>query len=148
LTSSTEYNIRTDAKRFENWEQFFAGKYALGKAIEYSLSWGLDSIQKRVYILADSLRHKLSRIDGITVTDEGIEKCGIVTFISEQMEPTDIKSSLVTHKINVSTSKGSGSLVSFQERGLTEVVRASVHYFNTEEEIDYFAEVLNKLCRI
>lgn len=45
--------------------------------------------------------------------------------------------------INVSTSKGSGSLVSFQHRGLSEVVRASVHYFNTDNEIAKFIDVLN-----
>jgi len=147
LLSPTEYKIRADAKRFENWEQYFAGKFALGKAIDYSLSWGLDSIKHRVYGLADALRRKLSSIDGITLTDEGVEKCGIVTFVSKYMEPADIKTYLATHKINVSTSKGSGSLVSFQERGLTEVVRASVHYFNTEEEIDYLTEVLNSIVR-
>jgi len=147
LLSPTEYKIRADAKRFENWEQYFAGKFALGKAIDYSLSWGLDSIKHRVYGLADALRRRLSSIDGITLTDEGVEKCGIVTFVSKYMEPADIKTSLATHKINVSTSKGSGSLVSFQERGLTEVVRASVHYFNTEEEIDYLTEVLNSIVR-
>jgi cysteine desulfurase / selenocysteine lyase len=145
LISSTKYQIRQDARRFENWEQYFAGKYALSKAIEYSLSWGLDSIQKRIYGLADTLRKKLSEIDGITLTDEGVEKCGIVTFMSINMTPSDIKASLSRKKINVSTSKGSGSLISFQERGLDEVVRASVHYFNTNDEINYFAETLDHL---
>ena len=115
--------------------------------MDYALSWGLDSIQQRVYSLADTLRRKLSTIDGITVTDEGVEKCGIVTFVSQQLEPADIKTALAAHKINVSTSSGSGSLVSIQERGLTEVVRASLHYFNTEKETDYFTATLSKLFR-
>ena len=42
----------------------------------------------------------------------------------------------------MSISEGSGSLVSFQHRGLTEVVRASLHYYNTEQEIDYVLEKL------
>jgi cysteine desulfurase/selenocysteine lyase len=46
------------------------------------------------------------------------------------------------HRINVTVSDGSGSLVSFQDRGITDVVRASVHYFNTEEEISTFLEGL------
>lgn len=49
------------------------------------------------------------------------------------------------NKINVSTSKGSGSLVSFLYRGLSEVVRVSVHYFNTYDEIFKFIDVLNVL---
>lgn len=145
LISPTAYQIRRDARRFENWEQYFAGKYALNIAIEYAQSWGLDAIQKRIYSLADSLRQRLSEMDGITLTDEGAEKCGIVTFISADMAPSDIKAALHRKKINVSTSKGAGSLVSFKERGLTEVVRASVHYFNTDDEINYFAETLGHL---
>jgi len=144
LISVTEYSIRKDARRFENWEQYYAGKFALAVAIDYALSWGLGSIQARIYHLAKTLRDKLSDIDGIQVTDEGIEKCGIVTFISDQRNPSDIKNGCAEHKINVSTSKGSGNLVSFQERGLSEVVRASVHYFNTEAEIDYFLEILKQ----
>ena len=145
LITPYEYKIRQDAKRFENWEQFFAGKYALSVAIDYALSWGIESIQQRIYSLADLLRKKLSHIDSIEVTDEGVEKCGIVTFTSDTITPTEIKQALAVHKINVSTAKGSGSLVSFSARGLTEVVRASVHYFNTEEEIAYFIEILKTI---
>lgn len=47
LITPTEYKIRPDARRFENWEQFFAGKLALSVAIEYALSWGIGPIQKR-----------------------------------------------------------------------------------------------------
>lgn len=147
LISPTEYSIRTDARKFENWEQYYAGKFALAFAIDYALSWGLESIQNRIYHLANTLRDKISDIEGIKLTDEGLEKCGIVTFNSDQRSPVNIKKALAKHKINVSTSKGSGSLISFQERGLIEVVRASVHYFNTETEIDYFLEVLKKIVK-
>ncbi len=145
LITPYEYKICQDAKRFENWEQFFAGKYALSVAIDYALSWGIESIKQRIYSLANLLRKKLSQIDSIEITDEGIEKCGIVTFTSGNIAPREIKQALATYKINVSTAKGSGSLVSFSARGLTEVVRASIHYFNTEEEIDYFIDILKTI---
>jgi len=142
LVSPTEYLIRPDSKRFESWEQYCAGKYALRVAIDYALSWDLAVIQKRIYSLADNLRQKLSQTDGIRLTDDGVEKCGIITFTAEQLEPAAIKQDLSKQQINVSTSKGAGSLVSFEKRGLKEVVRASVHYFNTDEEIDHFVNVL------
>jgi len=144
LISPTEYQIRSDAKRFENWEQNFAGKAALGVAIDYALSFGLESIKTRIYYLANILRNKLENIDGITVTDEGLEKCGIVTFAAVQMPASSIKQNLRKYKINVSVSDGSGSLVSFQNRNLTEVIRASLHYFNNDNEIDFFIESLRK----
>ena len=145
LISPTEYTIREDAGRFENWEQFFAGKAALGTAIDYAMTYGLPDIQSRVFALADELRKKLIDVDGVTLTDEGLEQCGIVTFEAAQKTPTEIKKQLLHKQINVSVSDGSGSLVSFQQRGLLEVVRASVHYFNTSEEIDYFITSLRKV---
>ena len=142
LISPTSYKIRSDAKRFENWEQYLAGKAALGAAIDYALSYGLDAIQSRIYQLSASLRTKLMDIEGVEITDEGLEKCGIVTFTTSRLSPSAIKKQFKKHRINVSVSAGSGSLVSFQDRGLTEVVRASVHYYNTEQEIAYFIEAL------
>ena len=140
LISPSEYKVREDAKKFENWEQNFAGKYALGVAIDYALDWELDSIQQRIYELADYLRNQLANLDDITVTDEGMEKCGIVTFTSRSRDAVSIKKMLGRNRINVSISDGSGMLVSFQQRGLDQLVRASVHYFNSKEEIDIFVD--------
>jgi len=147
LLSPSRIQIRSDARRFENWEQYFAGKVALGTAIDYACSWGLEAIQARIYNLASCLREKLGSIEGVTVTDEGVEKCGIVTFKADQRNPFEIKNALAKQKINVSTSSSAGSLVSFQHRGLKAVVRASLHYFNTHDEIDYFVTILEKILR-
>ncbi|NNE63721.1 MAG: aminotransferase class V-fold PLP-dependent enzyme, partial [Gammaproteobacteria bacterium] len=109
LISPGEYRVRQDARKFENWEQFFAGKYALGVAIEYALSWGMETIRQRVYNLADKLRNELSNNKDITVTDQGREKCGIVTFTSQTRDAGRIKNMLAEKKINVSISDGSGT---------------------------------------
>ena len=145
LVSPTEYVIRKDAGRFENWEQYFAGKAALGKAIDYAMSYGMPEIQQRVFDLGKDLRDKLASIDGVVLTDEGVDQCGIVTFTAAQKRPGEIKKMLADKKINVSVSDGSGSLVSFQQRNLVEVVRASVHYYNTTAEIDFFADSLSRI---
>jgi cysteine desulfurase / selenocysteine lyase len=145
LLTPTSYKIRPDARRFENWEQYFAGKAALGKAIDYAGSWGLAAIRARIYGLAAVLRERLVEIDGVTITDEGVEKCGIVTFMADQLNANTVKKALADQGINVSTSSSSGSLVSFQQRGLSIVVRASLHYYNTIEEVEYFVTVLQKI---
>ena len=143
LISPTEYQVSEDARRFENWEQFFAGKVALGVAIDYALEWGIEAIQTRAFSLASRLRDQLSNLDGVHLADCGKQQCAIVTFYTEQMSAEDIYSAMAGEQINVSVSDGSGTLVSFQRRGLTAVVRASLHYFNTDEEIDYFVQVLS-----
>ena len=145
LVTPTRYEIRPDARRFETWEQHFAGKAALGRAIDYALEWDIGITYKRIVGLAGLLRERLALIDGVSVIDEGLEQCGIVTFMAEWMHAADIKSALAAHRINVGVSSGSGSLVSFQQRGLQAIVRASLHYYNTPAEIDYFVDVLKKL---
>jgi len=144
LISSTQYRIIDGAKRFENWEQFFAGKAALGVAVDYALSWGIDNIQERNKSLAENLRVQLAAIPGVTVTDEGSTRCAIVTFCCQTTNATELQKQFASRSINVSVSSGSGTLLSFQQRGLDEVVRASVHYYNTEAEIDVFVDTLKQ----
>ena len=57
-TAPDRYEIRPDARRFENWETNFAGKVGLGVAVDYALGWGLAAIWDRVHALADRLRER------------------------------------------------------------------------------------------
>lgn len=136
LVSETEYALRGDARRFENWECFFAGKAALGTAIDYAMDWGLPAIWQRVSAVADDLRAKLATVPGVTLTDLGQVKCGIVTFTKDGADLPALKQKLLEQKINISVSTGSGSRVGFDRRGLDAVVRTSVHYLTSEEEVD------------
>src|SRR5437588_976606 len=99
--ANDRYEIRTDARRFENWETNYAGKIGLGVAIDYAMSWSLDSIWRRIKTLAYQLRTQLSPLPGVIVRDRGITQCGIVTFSVEDMDPDEIKRELGIHNINV-----------------------------------------------
>lgn len=141
------YRIRPDARRFENWESNVAGKVGLGVAIDYALGWGLGAIEARVTVLADRLRGQLAEVPGVQVRDPGAKRCGIVTFTAEGHAPDALKEALGHASINVTVSRASSTLLEMTERGLTEVVRASVHYYNSEEELDRFIAVLAGLVR-
>ena len=54
-----------------------------------------------------------------------------------------IQARLRAAKIGVSVSSRSSAQLDFGRRGLSNVVRASVHYFNTEDEIETFCTVLS-----
>lgn len=144
-TSANSYTIRSDAKRFENWESYVAGRLGLAVAIDYAMDWGLEAISARNLHLADFLREGISNIPGCKVHDLGAKKCAIVTFTKQGQTATDIKARLAVDKINTSISPSDNARLDFEHRGLTEIVRASPHYYNTEEEIVHLLDVLRKL---
>ncbi|HET6622100.1 MAG TPA: aminotransferase class V-fold PLP-dependent enzyme [Dongiaceae bacterium] len=141
-TDARSFELRPDARRFENWESFVAGRVGLRAAVRYALDVGLEQIRARVTMLADRLREELARLPGIKVQDLGRTKSGIVTFTKEDELPRTIQERLRAGGINVSVSSKSSAQLDFGRRGLSQVVRASVHYFNTEDEIRIFCKTL------
>ena len=136
------YEIRTDARRFENWEMYYAGKVGLGVAIDYAMSWGLSTIWTRVRKLAAQLRSQLVALGSVTIHDLGVERCGIVTFKVEGITADELQSRLAEMRINVSVALEESSRLDLVERRLPELVRASVHYYNSEDEIEQFCDAV------
>jgi cysteine desulfurase / selenocysteine lyase len=139
------YKIRDDARRFENWETYYAGKIGLGVAVDYALAWGLETIWTRISSLANSLRSRLQHIPQVQVHDLGLQKCGIVTFTIEGWDPREICGKLAEQKMNVSVSSAESTRLDMEQRGLASVVRASVHYYNSEEEIERFCDFVTRM---
>ena len=139
------YEIRPDGRRFENWETNYAGKIGLGVAVDYALEWGVDATWRRIKSLAYKLRTQLSPLPGVIVRDRGVTQCGIVTFSVEDKDPDEIASMLSKHNINVSVTSRSSTLLDMKARGLDSLVRASVHYYNSEEEVEQFCRTVETL---
>jgi cysteine desulfurase / selenocysteine lyase len=139
------YEIRADARRFENWERNVAAQLGLGAAVDYALGWGLDDIAARVETLAAALRRELADIPGVSMRDRGRRRCGIVTFTVEGKAPRDIVAALRQQHINCHSSGPSLPLLVAPERRLPGLVRASVHYYNNEAEVARFAAAVAAL---
>ncbi len=135
-TGPTSYTLRPDARRFENWESNVAGKIGLGVAIDYALDLGLDAIWARIEPTAALLRSRLGAILGVTLHDLGAVKGGITTFTVDGIAAREIEPRLRAQGINVSISTTSSTRWDMDARGLDSLVRASVHYLTTEEEIE------------
>ncbi|GHO67099.1 aminotransferase class V [Ktedonobacter sp. SOSP1-52] len=145
-TTQDSYEMRPDARRFENWEGNVAGRIGLGVAVDYALNWGLENIWRRLKALAYQLRTQLSPIPGVVVHDRGVNQCGIVTFTIEGITPEEIKRQLAAEKINVSISDYNSTLLDMESRHLNTMVRASLHYYNTEEEIERFCKHIDRMA--
>ena len=143
--SETDYKVRDDARRFEMYEKNRALILGLGKAVEYALTIGVDRIWQRVQYLANTLRIQLRSIEGITVHDFGDEQCGIVTFTISGVDSAIVKTKLAEKQINVSVGQAKSTLFFMNKHHLSSVVRASVHYYNTEDEIKTMCNALRYL---
>ena len=144
-TARDQFDIQPSARRFETFEGNIAGRIALGVAVEYALGWGLEAVYDRIGYLADSLRSGLSAIAGVRVRDLGEERCGIVTFTAEQTAPEVIHGTLGKKQIHASVSPRAFTLFDMEKRGLASVVRASLHYYNTEDEVARFCSAVKEL---
>jgi cysteine desulfurase / selenocysteine lyase len=126
-----EYEVRPDARRFELFESSVSAAIGLGVAVEYAMDWGVAAIADRVGGLADLLRDGLQGVPGVVVRDPGRTRAGIVTFTVAGRDPLTVRDSLAAQGIQVWTSGEGSALIDMRDRGLTTVVRASPHYYNS-----------------
>jgi selenocysteine lyase/cysteine desulfurase len=139
------YVLRPDGKRFEVWEANYAARLGFGAAVDYALALGLERIWARVRALGEALRERLAALPGVTVRDLGVVRGGIVSFTVRDVAAARVTAALRAAAINVHVSPARGTLLDMRARGLHELVRASVHYYNTEAELDRLADELVRL---
>jgi selenocysteine lyase/cysteine desulfurase len=140
------YRIRDDARRFENWETYYAGKIGLGVAVEYALELGIDVIWERVGNLAASLRAALAEIGGVTVLDRGAVLGATVTFDVAGVDPVAVRDRLAERSVNVSVMEAASAQLDYGARGIAGAVRASVHYYNDDGDLDRLLEGVKEIA--
>lgn len=143
--SLSGYTLRQDARRFELYEKSRALTLGLGKAVEYALNIGMGKIWSRIELLSALMRKQLAEIPGITVRDAGDRLSGIVTFSVTDMESSTVKARLAGRGINVSVGGAQATPIYMDRNGFSTVVRASVHYYNTAEEIVVLCRELSSI---
>jgi selenocysteine lyase/cysteine desulfurase len=142
-THPRDYTIRMDARRFETYETFVAGRLGLKAAADYAIQAGLESSWRRVRDLAERARQGLRAL-GAQVHDLGQVQGAIVTFTLPGWEVDPLTESLRAERINVWTSTANSARLDMEARGLSKVVRVSPHYYNTEDEIDLLLGTLKR----
>jgi selenocysteine lyase/cysteine desulfurase len=138
------YRIRDDARRFENWETYYAGKVGLGVAVDYALAIGVEDAWERIQLLATRLRAELEEIPEVTLLDRGAVLGATVTFSVAGVSAEDVKRRLAAERVNVSVMEAASAQLDFGERAIDEAVRSSVHYYNSDEEIDLLVAAVRR----
>ncbi len=144
-TAPNKYELVDSALRFQFWELNYGVLLGAKAATDYALNIGLDHIENRVQELASYTRKQLSSLPNITVQDNGIKKCGIVTASFQGIPQSNIKSALNQHHINCSFATKGHAVIDMNKKGIDWALRISPHYYNTEGEIDKVVSVLSNL---
>ena len=138
------YRLREGADRFLDFEVPVAAHLGLGVAIDHAMAVGLGAIAERVGGLAERLRRHLTAIGGVEVHDGGVRRGGIVTFTVAGAAPALVAATSGAAGINVSVSEAPWARLDMTAPRPTVVVRASPHYYNTEEELDRLVDTVRR----
>jgi selenocysteine lyase/cysteine desulfurase len=145
-TASDQYEVASDARRYEDWEFPYALVLGLGAAARYAMKVGVARAGARAFSLAARLREGIRSIDGAIVLDRGANQCAIVTAAFAEQDAREIVKKLGKQSINTTASLKWYGLLDFGGRKVESAVRISPHYYNTEEEIDRCLEVLRDIA--
>ena len=150
-----EYVTREDATYAELPHKFEAGTVnagdavGLAAAIDYIKEIGFDAIEAQEQKLTRLLMDGLKELPYITIygSDDPAKHCGIVTFTMEGVHPHDLSSVLNDDKVCIRAGHHCAQpLMQFIGAGST--ARASVYFYNTEEEVEIFLDKLSKVREV
>ncbi len=144
-TADHDYTLQPNARRFETWERHIAGQIGLARAAEYALGIGLGTIKLQIDQLSQLMRAELAALNGVKVHDLGSNPCGIITFTHNKIAATDIVKTMNHHHINISSVQLKNARLDLDMRNIPALARASVHYYNTEDEVRQFIDIVKKL---
>jgi cysteine desulfurase/selenocysteine lyase len=140
------YTVRSDARKYESFECAVAARIGLGVAVRYAMDVGVSNISERVRSLAADLRRRLGAIGAVEVLDRGPDLCGLVGFRLQAWRCSDVRDRLRGLGIHTWVVEASATRLDLEPRDVRELVRASVHYYNTEAEVERFCLELARLA--
>lgn len=138
-----KFELQDGAKRFENWESPVSLKLGMGRAAEYALDTGLETIMNRSFSLADAAREKLQNIAGVSVLDRGVDRCAIVSIGLDAWQGDEIVHKLRERNVNTSAASRTASVIDMDKMQYNSILRISPHYYNTMEEIDSCVDAID-----
>ena len=134
--------LRADAKRMETGDSSVAARLGFGVAIRLALDLGLEAIREAVRLRADHLRDRMVTVPGVRLRDLGVDRSGLVSFTYDGWSGTKLRDALAPHAVNIGFNGRNYTPLDMAARGLNEIIRASVSYFTTEEEVEKFVAIL------
>lgn len=141
------HTVRQGSVALEHWERNWALHMGLGAAVDYLLDLDREWAGDRIQHLADTLVARLTAMDGVVVRRGSAERGGIVVFDLPGKELTAARDWLRAHGANVMFAGEQNAPVQMRRWGERGWLRASLHYFNTEDEVRQFVTLLTECVK-
>ena len=131
--------------KFEAGTPLLAEAAGLGATIKYLEDIGLENIESYTKELTKYLYDELSKISNIKIygTNEISDRVSLVSFNLEGVHPHDLISFLDEKGICIRAGHQCTQPL-LGKLGTYSVARASLYFYNTKEEIDFFIQVLKE----
>lgn len=129
--------------KFEAGTPDITGGIALGAAVDFMNSVGVDAIAAHEHALVEYATARLQTIEGLRIIGTAKEKAAVVSFVLDGVHPHDIGTILDREGVAVRTGHHCAQpVMDFFEIPAT--ARASFAAYNTPEEVDALVDALHK----
>jgi len=149
--TSNEFELTESPARFEGGTQNIAGFIGLGSATEYLQRIGMSKIERHTKKITKIMYHEIQDIDNAQVYGSPENIYGIASFNIDNINPhhlakvlDEVKSICVRSGFHCAMP----SVRHMEANQLDGTVRASIHYYNTREEIEILGETLQEISKL
>lgn len=133
--------------KFEPGTPNIAGFIGLGAAIDWLQAIGMDAIAAREARLRDAMRAALAAVDGLRLVGDARARAAVFSFVVEGAHAHDL-ATLLDHDGIAVRSGHHCAHPTMQFFGVPATARASLAFYNTEDEIAVFVDALAKARRM
>lgn len=148
--SSEEVQPSVLPDRYESGTPNTPGLAGLGAALDFVASTSVDSIRRRIASVGQTVLERLQARDGVRLYGPGnmVQNVGIFAFTIGDCDPAQTARELgnrgIMTRVGLHCAPAAHRTIGTFPRG---TVRASIGYFTTEEEAEYFIESVEELGR-
>ncbi len=141
----THYNVLP--YKFEAGTPHVAGVIGMGAAIDYVSGLGLDAVEAYESQLLSYATEAVSSVPGLRLVGTAKRRAGVLSFVLDKVHAHDIGTILDQEGIAIRTGHHCAMPV-MQRFGVPATARASLAFYNTQEEVDALVRAIHKVIEV
>ncbi len=139
--------FRLAPERFEAGTPNIESNIVFAEACKYLQNLDIDAVEKHEQLLLQTLSNQLSEIEGLKIFGTSKNKVSVVSFAVEGVHPNDI--SVMLNNYGIATRTGHHCAEPLMHSlGVSGTCRASLAFYNTIDEVDFFVKSLKRILNI